>query len=294
MSFRLDRWVTLKVVKPLVKDQPGAAPAIPILMYHAISDDIESVHPYYRTNTAPSVFALQMRQLKELGYYTISLEEAVGTIKAESRSAERVVVITFDDGYRDFYTVAAPVLKAHGFTATMFIPTAHINDTSARFKGRDCLTWREIRELESAGMQFGSHTVNHPQLHEIKDFQVQQELSQSKETMEQRLGTEIRSFAYPYAFPETDKAFVAKLRDRLMEAGYANGVCTMIGRADASNDPLFLKRLPINSCDDRELFAAKLAGAYDWLARPQYLLKRLKKGSGRPSTKGFKASISNA
>ena len=281
MNSRIDRWVTLKVVKPLVKNSPRAAPAIPILMYHAISDDAESVHPYYRTNTAPSIFAMQMRQLRELGYYTISLNKAVSTIKAGDVSDGRAVVITFDDGYRDFYTCAAPVLQACCFTATMFVPTAHINGTSTRFKGRDCLTWSEIRELQSIGMQFGSHTVSHPQLHDLEDSQVEQELTDSKDAMEQILGTAVDSFAYPYAFPETDKVFVTKLRGWLSGAGYRTGVCTMIGRANASNDPLFLKRLPVNSCDDHELFAAKLVGAYDWLARPQYVLKRFKTGLGR-------------
>jgi peptidoglycan/xylan/chitin deacetylase (PgdA/CDA1 family) len=263
-------------------------------MYHAISDDGESVHPYYRTNTSPSVFALQMQQLRELGYSTISLDEAVKTIKADRVSDGRAVVITFDDGYRDFYTYAAPVLTACGFTATMFVPTAHINDVATRFKGRDCLTWSEIQELQSLGMQFGSHTVSHPQLHDLEDSQVEREVAESKDAMEQRLGRGVESFAYPYAFPETDKVFVGKLRRWLIAAGYRNGVCTMIGRADASNNPLFLKRLPVNSCDDHELFAAKLAGAYDWLARPQYVLKRFKAGANRPGTKGFKASISSA
>lgn len=294
MSFRFDRWATLKVVKPLVKHLPSAAPKVPILMYHAISDDGESVHPYYRTNTAPNVFALQMQQLRELGYYTISLDEAVKTIKSGASAAGQPVVITFDDGYRDFYTYAAPVLQACGFTATMFVPTAHINDASTRFKGRDCLTWGEIRELQSLGMQFGSHTVSHPQLHDLEDSKVEQELTESKDAMEQRLGTAVESFAYPYAFPETDKVFVGKLRGWLSGAGYRNGVCTMIGRADAGNDLLFLKRLPVNSCDDHELFAAKLSGAYDWLAHPQYILKRFKTGANRPGTKGFKASISSA
>ena len=294
MSLRFDRWATLKVFQPLGKCLPKNQSRIPILMYHAVSADDESrVHPYYRTNTSPAVFARQMRELHEYGYSTISLSEAAAELENNAVPARKAVVITFDDGHRDFYREAVPVLEENGFIASMFLPTAHIQETTAKFKGRECLTWSEIRALQSRGMHFGSHTVSHPQLHDLDEMEMHRELVESKNTIEQKLGTAIESFAYPYAFPEADKKFVIKLRDGLLEAGYRNGVCTMIGSAGPSNDPLFLKRLPVNSCDDSELFAAKLSGAYDWLARPQYILKRFKAGSIRPNTKGFKASLSN-
>jgi hypothetical protein len=66
------------------------------------------------------------------------------------------------------------------------------------------------------------------------------------------------------------------LRDSLRRAGYRNGVSTIVGRANRSSEPLFLERLPVNSCDDRALFNAKLAGAYDWISTSQYLTKMVK------------------
>ncbi len=60
---------------------------------------------------------------------------------------------------------------------------------------------------------------------------------------------------------------------RSVTAGYQNGVCTIVGRAKRSSEPLFMERLPVNSCDDAALFAAKLAGAYDWIATSQYISK---------------------
>jgi hypothetical protein len=74
------------------------------------------------------------------------------------------------------------------------------------------------------------------------------------------------------------------LRDSLLRAGYQNGVCTIVGRATLKSDPLFLERLPVNSCDDRALFNAKLAGAYDWISKSQYVAKTAKacfRGSAR-------------
>ena len=105
-----------------------------------------------------------------------------------------------------------------------------------------------------------------------------EEVVKSKETIEQRLGRPVESFAYPYAFPEADASFKQRLRDMLCQAGYQGGVCTTLGRPVRGSDPFFLKRLPVNSCDDTQLFQAKLAGSYDWLGTPQYLVKMARHG----------------
>src|SRR5579863_7413326 len=107
-------------------------------------------------------------------------------------------------------------------------------------------------------MHFGSHNVTHPQLTQVGAAQARDEVRRSKETMEDRLGVAVTSFAYPYAFPETDGAFRRKLRGYLEEAGYESGVSTMIGTARGKSDRYFLERLPVNSFDGLELFGAKL------------------------------------
>ncbi len=180
-------------------------------------------------------------------------------------------MVTFDDGYRDFYTQAFPVLKQHGFTATMYLPTAFIGRNPLEFKARECLTWDEVRELNQAGMEFGSHTVNHPKLYELGESQIRKELAESKAVIEQELGERIYSFAYPYAFPSADRAFVAMFVRLLQETGYESNVTTRIGRVRADDDAFTLKRLPMNSADDGALFLAKIRGAYDWMNWPQDL-----------------------
>jgi len=120
-------------------------------------------------------------------------------------------------------------------------------------------------------------TVTHPQLHDCDANSIKQEIVGSKQTIEQKLGCAVQSFSYPYAFPETDASFKQRLREELHRAGYKNGVCTTVGRPSPASDPFFLKRLPVNSDDDARLFLAKLAGSYDWLAKPQYLVKMAKK-----------------
>jgi peptidoglycan/xylan/chitin deacetylase (PgdA/CDA1 family) len=281
MSFRFDRFATLYVVDPLRRTVSGNQSSIPILMYHSISADGENgVHPYYRTCTSPQQFALQMKYLYESGYRTASLPEIVTHLQGETAGKAKNVVITFDDGYRDFYREAFPVLSGFGFSATVFLPTSFIGNGAPQFKGRDCLTWSEVREMQKQGILFGSHTVSHPQLRTLSVPAIKEEIVSSKKTIEEELGCAVNSFAYPYAFPQTDTDFKKMLRDLLDEAGYRNGVCTIVGRAGRGSDPFFMERLPVNSCDDTELFQAKLAGAYDWISKLQHLVKMAK---DRPS-----------
>jgi peptidoglycan/xylan/chitin deacetylase (PgdA/CDA1 family) len=274
MDTRLDRLVTLYLVSPFVRLTQGTEPSVPILMYHSISDEDESeVHPYYRTRTSATTFASHMEYLKENGYHTCSLTQALRQLQQRSRAHPKLAVITFDDGYRDFYQQAFPLLDRHGFSATVFLPTAYVGDDAVSFKGRDCLTWAEVRELSRLGILFGSHTVTHPQLYELSSPKIREEVVISRETIEQKLGCAVDSFAYPYAFPETDDQFKTILRDTLRSAGYQTGVCTTVGLANFGSDPLFMPRLPINSCDDDSLYEAKLNGGYDWVAKSQYLVK---------------------
>ena len=271
MKPRADAFATLYFFHPLKRLLPRRG--LPILMYHSVSDREERAHPYYRTVTSPAVFAQQMQYLYDNGYSTLSLSQAVSRMEGPRRVDDRPVVITFDDGFQDFHVNAFPILSKYGFTATMFLPTAYIGATTRSFKGMECLTWGQVRRLRDAGMEFGSHTVTHPQLKSLDAAQIAYEVSASKATIEQELGCAVQSFAYPYAFPETDRPFAAKLRGLIEEAGYENGVSTIIGTADRAGDKLFMKRLPMNSCDSAPLFRAKLEGAYDWLHTFQYVSK---------------------
>ena len=290
MSFRFDRFATLYLVNPLRRLVSSNKASIPILMYHSISEDAEAgVHPYYRISTSPQQFAAQMKCLHESGYTTCSLAQAIQQLQPQTQAAAKLAVITFDDGYRDFYQHAFPALSQYGFSATVFLPTAFIGEHPLQFKGKDCLTWEEVRELNRHGILFGSHTATHPRLRELSAPAINMEIANSKATIEEKLGSAVASFAYPYAFPQTDSDFTKMLRDLLRRAGYQNGVSTIVGRANRTSEPLFLERLPVNSCDDRALFDAKLAGAYDWISTSQYVTKMVKARFRSPD--GAKRSI---
>lgn len=303
--MRIDRLITTGLIDPVLRAftrQPAADERIlPILMYHSISDDPEAnVHPYFKVCTSPRRFAEHLQWLAEAGYRGVALNEGLAWLNANKnpatnpqdlteksnpqnsvlsvtscKSAEKLVAITFDDGFRDFHTAAFPALQRHGFSATMYLPTAFIGDDRKTFKARECLTWNEVRELQQAGMEFGSHTVNHPRIVQLQWPAIETELRNSRVEIEQRLGLSVPSFAYPYGFPQAETAFVKRFRVLLQQAGYESCVTTTIGRACPKSDPLNLLRLPANSADDRALFAAKLRGSYDWLATPQIVTKHL-------------------
>jgi peptidoglycan/xylan/chitin deacetylase (PgdA/CDA1 family) len=271
---RIDRLASIYLSHPLAR-MIGAVSAVrvPILMYHSISDNLfGKSHPYYQINTSPQVFAQQMRWMRANGYRTLDLTQMWAGMQAGD-DLSKTVVITFDDGYRDFYTDAFDALRQCGFTATIFLATDRIKDSPVRIEGVDYLTWAEVRELRAGGTCFGSHTVTHPDLRSLGPDQIEYEVGCSKETIEQKLGTAVESFSYPFAFPEENKNFTQFLVDILENQGFENGVSTIIGRASKNNNHYYLPRLPVNSWDDATLLRAKLEGGYDWLHWPQWLYK---------------------
>jgi peptidoglycan/xylan/chitin deacetylase (PgdA/CDA1 family) len=137
--------------------------------------------------------------------------------------------------------------------------------------------------MHRAGIEFGSHTLNHPKLVELPWDQIELETRNSKLEIEMRLGVPVTSFAYPYAYPQADHAFTARFREVLVATGYENCVTTTIGRAQAKDDRYVLPRLPANSDDDDCFLRGKLCGGYDWLAGPQALVKKLKGRGKAPS-----------
>jgi peptidoglycan/xylan/chitin deacetylase (PgdA/CDA1 family) len=266
--LRLDRFMTLYYFRPLRELGSGKGTAIPILMYHSISEAHEAAHPYYRVNTSPKMFADQMRFLAAQGYRTITLQELTN-----NEPVGKSVVITFDDGFSDFYFNANPILKEHGFRATVFLVTASVGES---FNGRRCLDWGQIRELYAAGVTFGSHSHTHRQLRYLDRSAIVEELRRSKGTIEDKLGCAVIDFSYPYRFPEENREFKGLISEELTNAGYARCVTTIIGRYRSGDDPMLIKRLPVNSSDDASFLDAKLNGSYDWLHVAQVAIKRLR------------------
>jgi len=274
---RLDRVVTMRLVWPVMRARRSGGANVPILMYHGISRELDSHRaPYYRTVTSPSTFATHLRLLRTLDFDVITLSQAVGVLNNDRgiKEGKTPVVITFDDALLDFYTEAFPLLEKNGFAATVFIASKYVDGVFPT--GQPCLSSKQIRELSQCGIEFGSHSVTHSKLLEQTPERLEHELATSKADIEAIVGREIALFSFPFRFPAEEKAFVGRLRDRLVASGYQAGVTTMVGRAERDDDQMFLPRLPVNDCDDESFFLAKLRGAYDWFGPIQLAYKRLR------------------
>ena len=171
---------------------------VPILTYHSI-DNSGSV-----ISTSPEKFRNQMQFLSDSSFNVVSLEEIASCIREDRPFPPKTVAITFDDGFKNNFDIAYPILKEHGFTATIFLVTGYCGRNN-RWPGLlpeipelDLLQWDEIKEMAENGIAFGAHTVNHPNLLELTREQAEDEIVDSKKEIEAYLGKEIICFAYPY------------------------------------------------------------------------------------------------
>jgi peptidoglycan/xylan/chitin deacetylase (PgdA/CDA1 family) len=200
---------------------------IPVLNYHKVDNQPLAL------SLSPQEFDEQMSYLAENGYNTISPDQLSAYLKYGRPLPDKPVLITFDDGYRDNYTNAFPILKKYGFTATIFLVTSLVGHDD-RF-----LTWDQVREMQKSGFTFGSHTVNHLALTKLTDEQVQSELVESSREIERELGTRPRYFAYPTG------AYNRQLAEMVRQAGYRAAFTIRYGQVGLNSDPFALERIPI-------------------------------------------------
>lgn len=171
---------------------------IPVLTYHSI-DNSGSV-----ISVSPSRFRNQMKSLKDVGLKSISLKEIIERVSAGKELPEKSVVITFDDGYKNFYSEGFPILKELGFTATIFLVTGNCgkaNEWDGQSKNipiLSLLSWDEIIEMANKNIDFGAHTVSHPNLSDLSIENAAKEIYEAKAMIKERLGQEHMFLAYPY------------------------------------------------------------------------------------------------
>lgn len=270
---RIDRTLTLSPLPKLIGSRRG--PRIPILMYHGVSNEVGARHPYFETNISPEMFDAHLQFLRDRGYTGVHLPELLRNL-ADGRKSDRLVAITFDDAYLNFFTHAYPRLRKHGFKATLYAASALVGKQGTCLGPEPIMNWEQLREVSGNGIEIGSHSVSHRKLHELDPRELEDEVKTSKAEIENRLGSAVRSFAHPFAFPEHDKQYARAFASLLKDAGYDNGVTTVLGTAAPKDNRFWLPRLPVNTHDDLAFLEAKLNGHYDWLHAPQYRFKALK------------------
>ena len=169
-----------------------------VLAYHQVKDPAND-----NSTVSPDAFREQMQYLKQ-HYRVVPLGEGVKAVSARGQ-AVRLVAITFDDGYLDNATVAAPILRSAGLPACFFVATDMIgsrrpfpHDVLQRRRTQEHMTWPQLQSLAREGFEIGSHTCSHVDLGAVSTLQAERELRASRQRLQRELGIPIRLFAFPY------------------------------------------------------------------------------------------------
>lgn len=198
-----------------------------VLNYHKIDNTHHSLA------VAPADFESQIKYLSDHGYNSISPDELYEGLAGTRELPEKPVLITFDDGYKDNYTNAFPILKKYGFKATIFAVTSFLGKYPHYF------TWDQAREMEKSDISIQSHTVDHKSMTDLTDEQLRDELVESKKKAEEELGHSVDYVAYPTGTYNLHIAEMAK------EAGYKAAFTIKYGNVDESSNIYALERVPV-------------------------------------------------
>lgn len=213
---------------------------IPVLIYHSIGQEENN-----ELSMPPNQFKEQMDYLKKAHFTILTLDQVLEFLINDHPIPRKSVLLTFDDGYLDNYTNAFPILKQYDFKATIFIVTGTINQ-------KDKLSSRQMIEMQSDGISFGSHTVNHDDLGTLSYKQQLSTLVDSRMTLEKILGKKIESVAYP--FGKYNKTTLTAAQN----AGYKIGFTANKGLTSAENGLFTLCRILVSSLDTLTDFKHKL------------------------------------
>lgn len=217
-----------------------------ILCYHGVSETWPAP-----TTVTPERFERQLAWLARRGYRVATLTEAM-----TGPPAPRTAVITFDDAHRSVFEIAAPLLAAHGFPATVFAPTDYVDSGALMgWPGYDIwlgtehehelapMSWEQLGGLVEGGWEVGSHTLSHPHLTAVGDDErLAAELGESRRRCAERLGVACPTLAYPYGFHD------ARVRRAASDAGYS--VAVTMPEATEPRLPMAWPRVGVYRPDD--------------------------------------------
>ncbi len=231
---------------------------IPVLMYHFVGTPDQA-----RENSlivSQATFERHVAELKSWGYQALSLDEFYA-VKTSGGSVPpgRRVVITFDDGNRDFYERVIPILERERISAANFLVWNNVKE-----KLQGSMSRKQIRELApSPWATFGAHTIHHVELVDLEDEVMFEEISGAKKHLEKELGRPVYYFSYPSGFFSDPALEIVK------KAGYRLAFTTSWKRLQGRSETLHsLTRIKITEKDRSAIrFWFKISGAHSILNR---------------------------
>lgn len=227
--------------------------SVPVLMYHALS--LREEHD--RFVLPARTFARQMRLLALLGLRPVSLDALARSLREGGPLPRRAVVVTVDDGYRDSWELARPVLARRRVPATLFACSGRLGaandwDEAGATAGRPLVSAEQLRLLREQGIEVGAHSRTHPILTGLADERLSDEVGGSRRELERAVGAPVTAFAYPYG------ALDERVRAAVAAAGFLAACTTDPHRAGLGADPLAIPRIEIRSTDGPLRFVRKL------------------------------------
>ncbi|KEZ79052.1 polysaccharide deacetylase family protein [Salinisphaera hydrothermalis] len=201
-------------------------------------------------------FARQMAYLARSPLTVVSLDRALAAITGQAPLGAPSVVLTFDDGFEDFREYAWPVLRAHGFPATMFAVADRLGAradwlTSPSAGDDRLMDAATLRALADDGLDIGAHSATHPRLSRLPPAKRDAEIADARNRLQDALGRPVKHFAYPYGDYDAD------VRDRVAAAGFASALTCIRDRAERAANAYEIPREGISYKDGRLRYAYK-------------------------------------
>ena len=185
---------------------------VPVMMYHNVADSVT-----FREDTvSPANLERQIKFLRTRGYHILTLTELVDGIKAGKKFKHNCVVVTFDDGMKNNFTAAYPILKKYNIPTNFFISPGTIGN-------EDSLSWDDVLAMKQGGMSFGSHGMVQEYLPAVPLKKQVYEVQESKRILEAKLNEKIDFYAYPIG------GFNNEIKELLRRSGYAAAFTTNRG-----------------------------------------------------------------
>jgi peptidoglycan/xylan/chitin deacetylase (PgdA/CDA1 family) len=230
----------------------SSRPGVPLLMYHHITDQLNGTG-LAKLRVAPKSFARQLDWLIDHEYEAVTMSRALS-----ANPPAKPVVLTFDDGYANFYDEAWPLLRERGMQAMVFLVTGQLDGMNNwdKEKGEpleDLLSRAQVRELSAQGVEFGGHSHNHCDLTALDDRKLMREITGCQKVLTDLLGRPARSFSYPYGL------FNQRVQEATVRAGFTMACTTRPGKVVDSTDRLKLPRIIVKRSDNMLDFRLKMS-----------------------------------
>lgn len=249
MSWQHSLWRA--VARLRARAGSAAPPGLRTMTYHSVGSVL--AQDPYGTAMSEAVFRSHVEVLAALAPVLPAVPLAV-----PADDAPRLAV-TFDDGYKDTLTRAAPLLAARAIPFTVFVPAAHVEHPEGLYLDKAAL-----RELASVpGASIGAHGERHVRLTSLNDAALARELSASRSKLEDWLGRPVTAMSYPYGVLDR------RVRDAVAAAGFTLAATSRYGTSRAGGDPLLLRRTEAVAWDGPEELRLKATGAWDLFALRQ-------------------------